>query len=498
MKMKLHSTLAIILLMIMLFSVYSEASNGLDSYIWVKWADNSLHAVSSPSPYDVERVIQGKDLGTKEFKEASDIFLTNTADMYIVDTGNNRILQIGSDNKLKKDIDFFYNEGKKDSFNKPKGIFVNEQGDMYIADTDNNRIVVCDKDLLAKVIIEKPKSSLLKDNYVFLPSKVTSDKSGRIFVVAINQTQGLMEFEATGEFKGFIGAAKVQFNLFEYLWKKIATKEQREQLSLFVPTEYNNVTYDKQGFLYVTTDKVDTSKMKTVKAFENNDFSFVRKLNLSGINVMYNKGKLIPIGDYILEEYSSKKIVQSRFVDSCIDELGIYTAMDITHGRLFGYDSFGNMLYVFGGYGSKDGEFLSPVSIEQCQSKLYVLDYLKNSITIFKTSQYGKLLKESILTYNQGNYEQASLLWEKVYSYNSNFDLAYDGIAKGLVREEKYQEALPYFKLSNNMIGYSKAFRLVRNRMIQNYFSIFIIAMFGVVVIIKILMWIVKKKRGGL
>src|SRR5699024_6240970 len=162
---------------------------------------------------------------------------------------------------------------------------------------------------------------------------------------------------------------------------------------------------------YVTTDKVDTKGI----SFTDSDFSFVRKLNLSGINVLTTGTKPIPMGDY-----TEEKQEQTKFVDICIDESGNYIALDILRGRLFGYDKQGNMLFAFGGLGSEDGQFSSPISIARFQNRLYVLDYLKNTLTVFSTTSYGSLLYSAIAANDSGNYQQAAELWKKVYSYNAN------------------------------------------------------------------------------
>lgn len=53
---------------------------------------------------------------------------------------------------------------------------------------------------------------------------------------------------------------------------------------------------------------------------------------------------------------------------------GIYASIDTEKGRVFVYDSEGNMIYCFGGIGTQNGTFYSPSAIEFVGDKLLVTD----------------------------------------------------------------------------------------------------------------------------
>ena len=73
--------------------------------------------------------------------------------------------------------------------------------------------------------------------------------AGRVYVLAANVNKGFVKYESDTTFTGYIGANKVTVNMAEYIWKRyFQTKEQRAASANFVPTEYENLYIDKDGF----------------------------------------------------------------------------------------------------------------------------------------------------------------------------------------------------------------------------------------------------------
>ena len=59
-----------------------------------------------------------------------------------------------------------------------------------------------------------------------------------------------MEFDLDGNFRGFIGAPRVNPNIIDYIWRRFSPKARQERLSLILPTEYSNLHVDERG-LYI-------------------------------------------------------------------------------------------------------------------------------------------------------------------------------------------------------------------------------------------------------
>lgn len=157
----------------------------------------------------------------------------------------------------------FRNGEKKDSFNNPEGLFVTDAGRIYVADTENRRLVELDGTGAFVREIGAPKADVIGAGFEYFPRKVIVDKAGRIYVVGRGVYEGLIEFDSDGQFTGFMGTNKVQFDPVDLFWKSVSTKEQREKMVQFIPLEFNNVDVDEDGFIYTTT--VDKKTFSPVK-----------------------------------------------------------------------------------------------------------------------------------------------------------------------------------------------------------------------------------------
>ena len=73
--------------------------------------------------------------------------------------------------------------------------------------------------------------------------------------------------------------------------------------------------------------------------------------------------------------------------------------------------------------------------------------------------------------YHRGHYAETEAIWRKVLELNANFDLAYTGIGRSLLRRGEYAEAMRYFRLGNNRRDYSEAFDLYRRSVIYENFG---------------------------
>lgn len=446
--------MALICTMISTATVFAEPYK---SYTYDYW----LNPVPTPHAYLPERSIYGKDLGVTELKDASDIFVDRFNTIYIADTGNNRIILLNSSFQLIREITTFKNNGQDDTFNTPKGLFVSDSGYIYVADTENQRVVKLDK--FGKFIKEygKPETDLIPSTQKYNPTKLVVDKAERLYIIASGINKGLIELDPEGKFRGFVGANKVTVNPVEYLWKLMSTKEQRSRMELFVPTEYANISLDREGFLYVTTSTVDRQTLRS-------GADPVRRLNPKGEDVLRRLGYGPPVGDYVVGMWDDT----SKLVDIAVDEnAGIYSVLDQSRGRIFTYDNDGNILYVFGGTGYQEGNFDLPVSMEYLGSKIVVLDSSRNCINVFDTTAYGKAVRDAVKLHYEGKYEEAAKSWQEVLDFNANSDLAYIGLGRILVRDQQYSEAMKYFNLATNRKYYSKAFKLYRKQVIEENFG---------------------------
>ncbi|WP_018754986.1 YIP1 family protein [Paenibacillus terrigena] len=418
--------------------------------------------VPAPSPYEEQQVMYGRDWGVKDLSSPQDVYVGSNRHIYIADTGNDRIIVLNDKFEAARIISEFEHDGKKDTFNKPEGVFYNRYDDhLFIADTQNKRIVELNEKGEFIRQIGDPKSTLIRQGFQYSPIKVIVDKAQRIYVISRGSYEGIMEFDTDGGFNGFIGTNRVKFSPVDLFWKRISTKSQREQMQLFIPLEFNNMDIDADGFIYTTTSEEKSDQP-------------IKRLNASGVDILRDKGYFPPKGDIHTLDIGSAP-GSSIFVDVVSDEGGIYNALDSKRGRIFTYDKDGNLLYVFGGLGSKQGKFRTPSAIAMLDDKLLVLDKDYNRLSLFQPTHYGSLIREAVISLYNGQAEKSTAAWQKVLQLNGNLEVAYIGIGKSLLKNGDNHGAMKYFELGNNRENYSEAFKRYRKEIVFEYFGMIVL-----------------------
>ena len=447
---------------------------------------------TEPQAYYPYQVIDAELFGIEELSSPSDIFQADTGNLYIADTGNNRIVELDSKMKFIRVISSFDNQGVSDSFKNPNGVFVSEKNNIYIADTDNSRIVILDQDLKLIDIIGKPESALMNNDFIYKPIKIGVDYADRMFIVAQNVNEGIIELESNGDFVGFFGTVKVSANIADAFWKLIATEEQKLRMTKTVPTEYSSLDVDKDGFVYGTVSAVDNKNL--------DETMFVHRLNPMGTDVLKRDGSFAPMGD-VKHAVDDKLIPQtSKLIDITVSHDGIYSVMDQRHGRIFTYDQYGNLLYVFGSNGDSFGQFGSCAALTAYDTEDFlVVDSKYNQILHFKPTEYGKLITQAVSLYAKRRYEESEKVWEKVLKHTSKSEIAFSGMGMNLMRNEKYKESMEYYKLANNRGLYSEAYKAYRLELINNNFTLIgiLILVIAVVAAAVLIYKKIRKRRAA-
>ena len=446
------------------FNLNQDGYSTSYTYGYDYWGD----VQESPDAYRIKTVIDSVTLGIDhlngvKMSKPQSLYVRDN-ELYVVDTANNRILQIEyKDMKytLVRVIDEV--KGASNSrFNNPYDVFVDPDKNIYVADYTNHRVVMMDRDLNLIREYTKPTDTTFDQGQDYLPKKITVDVAGRVYVLATNVNKGLVKYEADGTFTGFIGANPVRVTMGEYIWKRyFQTKEQRAQSAAFVPTEYENIYIDKEGFIYATTTTFSEYDLKSDVAKP------IRRLNGLGSDILIKNDRYPPIGDLWWAEGDSTYYGPSRMADVTVFDDDIYVALDRIRGRLFGYDSQGVMLWAFGTRGGTNGAFVRAVSLEHMGRDLFVLDEVKNSITVFTPTEYGNLIYQAYQKYNDGDYEGSAQVWQDVLKMNANYPLAFRGIGRAIMREDRFEEAMNYFKMSHDEESYGRAFKLYRKEWVE-------------------------------
>jgi sugar lactone lactonase YvrE len=448
-----------------LFTFHLNAEPSNYTYNYDFWEEQ----VASPDAYRVSDYILGSSLGIGNFRDPQGLFVSGNT-VYVCGSGNNPIVVIDFiDGKhvLNRVINSVFINEVESPFSYPMDIFLCRRNYVYIADTNNKRILKLDPEWNHIFTITRPDDESIDDFVEFEPLKLIVDFANRIFIQVRNVNKGLMEFDNNGDFSGYMGANKVTFNIVDYVWRIFSTQEQRARMQFFIPTEYNNLSIDNDGFIYVTNSSVGTSTKTKIDP--------VRRLNAMGQDILIRNGYKDPVGDIAFGTVPGIS-GPSRFIDVVAFDNDSYACFDRVRGRIFMYDFQGNLLYAFGGVSNKEGGFLIPAALDRMGDSLYALDSRTTALTRFDLTVYGEKINQALNEYKIGRYEVSAAIWEEVLKMNGNYDLAYIGIGRAALRQGKYKKAMRYYKLKHFREGYSKAFQFYRKEwMEENLWKILII-----------------------
>ena len=468
--------------------IKANADEPYDVYNYDKWGE----AVPSQAGYIAEKAVYGADLGISDLNSPNDIFIDSNQNVYIADTKNNRI--VVTDAELEKIITIFdkftLSDGSVTTLSEPMGIFVsNEKNLIYIADTLNSRILVSNMDGNVINEIKKPESPIYNQQ-TFQPQKVISDNIGNIYAVIGSINSGAVLFNPSGEFLGFFGANRVENNgssVTSFIKKLFSTEKKKARQSRNSPTEIANFDIDEKGFIFTCTHSDSQST------------DIVKKLNYSGNNnfadTNYTFGDIISMYDSTENTNYHTQLID---IDTASD--GIFCCLDQTSGKIFQYDEECNLLFIMGTQAAQTGGFSSQgTAIETSGDKIYVLDMMKNSITLFRETEFGKTVHKAIFLYNEGQYEEALEPWQEVLRQDGNYRIAHLGMAAALLKKCDYKGAMKYAKIADSSYYYNKAFEGWRNQFFQEnlsfIFLILIIIFTAFICIKRLLKNNIKKRR---
>src|SRR5690554_894876 len=366
------------------------------------------------------------------------------------------------------------------TLNTPTGIDVVDSG-IYIADRRNNRILKLNHDYEVLDAFFDIEDSTFEE-IAFEPLKVTVDPSERMYVVAHNVFEGIIELDSDGTFDRYTGVNPIKLTAAEALRRLLMTEAQRARLPRFLPTEYTNVALNDKNFIYATA-----------RPREENTDNMIQLINPKGVDVLVRNGYHLPMGDVYYIPTRDNYVVDgpSTFVDVAIGKHGMYTVLDQKRSRLFTYDSEGNLLYISGDEGSQSDKFSNGVAINYYNDDLLLLDS-SGTMIIYKLTAFGEAVNKAVELHSIGEFEEAAHQWEEVLRLNTNYEIAYNGIGKYNLRNGDYREAMKNFKLGHDKTYYSKAFVAYRNEILKKYFGVIVLGL--VVVAAGVPVYINRKK----
>lgn len=460
-------------------------------------------------------------------------FVIHENKIYVIDSGNHSLYVINDSFQLEKGpINTFlihddhvskpiFEDQTELTLRGPEGLTV-KGNYIYIADTMNQRVIKMTLDFLVVDIFKDPVDPVFKDpeavkadekrreehnlaqaglpeeertdfepadipGVLFQPSKITVDDTERMYIIAKDVFEGIIELSPVGEFNRFTGVNPLKLTAAEIFRRSLMSEAQLKQLRTYLPTSFTSVKMGEGAFIYATS-----------RASQNNDQNMIQLINPKGIDVLKRNGYVTPMGDhqYIRQTNNYVKDGPSELVDIDYTEGGIYSVLDRKRSRIFTYDEEGNLLYITGAAGEQSDKFTTGASIGYLGSRLIVLDQNSKTFIVYQLSNFGELVNKAVILEHQGDYALSKEIWEEIIRLNVNYEIAYNGIGRYLLREGRFKEAVEYFKLGHNSYYYSKAFQQYRNDLLRRNFG----WIFGGVILITagfIGKAIYKKYKGG-
>ena len=115
-------------------------------------------------------------------------------------------------------------------------------------------------------------------------------------------------------------------------------------------------------------------------------------------------------------------------------------------------------------------------------------------MTVFTPTEYGQLIYDATDTYLDGDYDRSAELWQEVMKLNANYPLAFRGLGRSMLRQEKYLEAMDYFERAHDRDDYGRAFKQYRKIWIEKN-VLWIVLILAVLLLIPLILGRIKKMR---
>ncbi len=393
-------------------------------------------------------------IGDESLKQPTDFSLLDDGYIYILDSGNKRI--VVSD--MNAELVMTFGEG---ILNSPKGIFVTADHTCYVADHGAKKIFVFDGNGNLTGEYGKPDSAMYGESQDFKPLKIVVNSFGTMYVICESNTNGIVEISPVegGTFLGYFGTNSTRASLWTIIWRAVLTEAQRAKMLANIPATPDNLAIDDKGIIYTVTRGEKKGALK--------------RLNIAGVNMIEPESyEDLPAAVAVGNHDNAFVAAQS--------------------GYIYEYNNDGDLLFVFGG--ADDGEQRIGLStkVEAIQigtdDKIYVLDSDKAQIQIYKPTEFTDYLHEALYLFSKGRYTESKEPLNKVLGMNNLFDYANMAMAKALYKEGDYEGSLKFAKLAKDLDTYSDSFWEVRASWLKHNLTAVILTVAAIALI-----WVVLK-----
>ncbi|MCL2754531.1 MAG: hypothetical protein FWD35_02285, partial [Oscillospiraceae bacterium] len=330
-----------------------------------------------------------------------------------------------------------YVRGTTTVMKNPRGIFVTDFGTetrIYIADyegghiSDNGRVIAADinggiwmeyrrPDSDTFVVMNNESGEPVRAN--FIPSKVVVDNAGNLYCVVPGINRGAVTFSEDGTFRGFFGANRVEQTaeaILNYFLRFVLPRDVMSRRAQSVAVNFSNLTIDRDQFIY------------TVTTTRSSGVDVAGKLNPAGENIFLTPTFADVVWGAAATVMINNRPVSSEMVDVAVDDKGDIFLLDTRSGQIFHYDKEGHLLFIFGGIGNQQGLFRNAIGMEVFDNTVYIVDWDKASITVFRLTEFGELVADAMDLFEAGDYAASLAPWEEVMRRDANYYMARVGM----------------------------------------------------------------------
>jgi DNA-binding beta-propeller fold protein YncE/uncharacterized membrane protein (GlpM family) len=441
--------------------------------VWLLILFPAQSSASLSVPYKTETVSSEGDIietqtayipvslfgSNSEIVNPEDVYIDENNNVYVADSGTKKVTKFDENGKKLLEV----GEGQ---LMQPTGVYVDHNQEIYVADYKNEKVFRYSQE--GEMIQEygRPDSPLFGTRSPYKPQKVTVDKRGNLYIIGEGSNNGIIQIGQDGTFLGFFGVNRTQSSLMSVVQDALTTEGQKSRMFIKVPPAPTNIAIDEKGLVFTVT--------------AGTGFEVIRKLNIAGSNILPSD-----ISD------------TTNLRDITVGPLGNFFVLE-NNGRIYEYDSYGNLLFIFGGKDdgtNRLGLFKDPTGISvDSLGRLLVTDRERGTIQMLEPTAFAEMMHGGISLYAEGLYVESGKYWSEVLRLNSSIGLAHYAMGEAYYKQQQYDEALESFKIVNSKEGYSNSFWEIRNIWMQEHLSKVFAVIIGMFAIRASVLYVDKKK----
>lgn len=470
--------------------VFAATQVPYESYTYWEGISEERKAVYSRPMYQTEMVLDAFTLGIEPLDTINDVF-SDGKNVFILDKLS-RIIVLDKNYNLVKEIGAVKDkDGNEYKYNNAMSLYVHTDGTIFISDTDNARVLRIDIEGNIIDTYTKPNSSLIPKGFEFKPLKTVMDSHGYLYVLSDGSYYGALLYAPDKSFTGFYGANDVTTGIASaisaVLDRVFPNNDKKGSSTRTLPYSFVDIVIDSKDFIYTATGKTDTYDR----------VGQIKKLNPGTGNNIFNSEEVNFVDDKFNTTYNNGKQIEQDIVGLDVNDKGFVFAIESQFGKVFLYDRSARMLNSFGGglgEGKQDGTFVAATAITLNGNDVIVSDKLKNTLTVFKPTEFGEKVMGLIDITLDGKYLEAEAGWREVIALDRNFQPAYGALARVELTKGNYEAAMELAEEGYDRETYALAFEFYRKGILEDYFWVVFLVIVLIVAICIVYYFAVVKK----